>query len=252
MMGLMVPGTGWAEKNPYVANAVHFDGAATYLTRGGGLTGAVDSKLLTGSFWFKSNIDGTTKQIVTNSATLSGGTSYFNFRSPADNRMTLVGFNSSNSLILTLHSSANSNKVSNGWVHYVVSVDMANTSKRHVYINDVSDLAIAGPYTDDVLDLTRPDWSVGARCAGQDKVDGDLADVMLWPGVYVDLSVASNRRLFIDAGGKPVDPDVSIAILGTPAIALRNPTSTWHSNQGSGGGFSEHGTLADATTSPSD
>jgi hypothetical protein len=82
-------------------------------------------------------------------------------------------------------------------------------------------------------------------------MEADYSDLRLWAG-YIDLSVESNRRLFITAGGKPVNPDLPRAILGTPLIDLRGPASAFGTNNGSGGDFTVTGTLTDASTSPSD
>ena len=79
-----------------------------------------------------------------------------------------------------------------------------------------------------------------------------MADLMMWPGTYLDFSVEANRRLFISAAGKPVDPAVAVAALGTPIVRFSGPTASWHTNKGSGGGFTENGALTDASTSPSD
>lgn len=255
MMGLMVPGTGWAEKNPYVANAVHFDGTSTYLTRGGGLTGAVDSQSLTISYWYKSGADGVTQRILTAATGVGIGNTYVSLhRNGADGRLVAQVFNSSLSIVATLHSDTDIGIVDSGWVHYICSFDLSDYGKKHVYANDVEHLDIVAQYNDDteVIDFTWGDWSIGARASGADKINGDLADLLFWPGEYVDLSVASNRRMFIDAAGKPVDPAVSIAAMGTPIIALYGATSTWQVNHGSGGGLTENGVLTDASTSPSD
>jgi len=71
---------------------------------------------------------------------------------------------------------------------------------------------------------------------------------------FVDLSIEANRRKFIDAIGKPVDlgVDGSTPTGTAPLIFLSGTTIDWHTNKGSGGGFTEVGALTTATTSPSD
>ena len=133
------------------------------------------------------------------------------------------------------------------------SFDMADTGKRHLYINDASDLATVTTYTDDTIDFTYADWGVGAEADGTAKFNGDMADLLFWSGVYVDLSTTANRRLLINGNKTPVDPDKAsgaVATLGTPIVRLTNATATWQTNAGSGGDFTENGALTDASTIP--
>lgn len=83
----------------------------------------------------------------------------------------------------------------------------------------------------------------------------DMADFRFMPGI--SLLTAGNipeatRRLFIDAGGKPVDPAVATAALGTPAVLFSGNATTFGTNQGNGGAFTPTGSLTNASTSPSD
>ncbi len=80
---------------------------------------------------------------------------------------------------------------------------------------------------------------------------GDIADLWIGPGVSLltgtDISVA-DRRKFISASGKPVDPS------GFPSAPMlfSGDAATFPINQGSGGPFTLTGTLTNASTSPSD
>lgn len=237
----------------YRAPAVNFNGTDTYLTRGAGLTGAADSKLVTGSFWVKHAVDDVEERYIAGATTVGGATiaGFRPFRFNTNNSLVVFGANAANTAILNIQSSVDS-MAAGVWRHGMYSVDMADTAKRHLYINDVSDLDSVTTYTDDTLDFTLADWAIGARVNAANKLNGDMADFLLWPGVYVDLSVEANRRLFISAAGKPVRPQVAEDALGTPLVALYGPTASWHTNKGSGGGFTENGALADAATSPSD
>lgn len=80
----------------------------------------------------------------------------------------------------------------------------------------------------------------------------DMADVQMWIGTQTDFSIEANRRLFIDASGKPVDPAVATAALGQQTVLMSGDKDTFGINQGSGGSFDSTGTLTNATTSPSD
>jgi hypothetical protein len=127
------------------------------------------------------------------------------------------------------------------------SVDMADDTKRHLYADGALDMDPLDFNEGETLDFTVSDWSVGGSPTGTQKFSGDIADLQFWIGVYVDLSQASNREIFIN-GGQPVDPAVAELALGEPKIQLvGQATAGWETNTGSGGGFTENGALTDGT-----
>ena len=93
--------------------------------------------------------------------------------------------------------------------------------------------------------------AIGARASNNaSKLNGANSDFAIWPGVYVDLSVTANRRLFIDANGKPVDLSKSggaVATHGTPLVLLKTAVPNFETNSGNGGNFTEVGTLTSVT-----
>ena len=103
---------------------------------------------------------------------------------------------------------------------------------------------------DQNVDWTQPDWGIGGRAAsGANKFTGDIADLII-DDTYIDLSSSSNREKFILANS-PVDPgsDASTAMGASPLIYLNSNTlSTWHTNSGTGGGFTENGALTAGST----
>jgi hypothetical protein len=237
----------------YYAAAASFDGTNDYMTRGAGLTSAVDGKLLTLSFWLrKQGSDGVTERVVAGFGAVGASSANIFTRcaKQSTNAMALVGENAAGTVILNIASSANTFEVADGWVHFIASVDLTDTAKRHIYVDDVSDLVVT-TYTNDTLDLTLADWAIGADADGGTKLTGDLAEVALW-GAYIDLSVTANRRMFIDASGKPVNLAQAITTLGTPLIYQKGPAASFATNNGGGGNFTVTGALTDAATSPSD
>jgi hypothetical protein len=239
---------------PFKARAVRFDGTNDYMALGGGLPTAADSKRMTGSLWLrKQGADGADEDVVNN--IVGATTAYCRLRKGSTNRFVFQLRNTAGTIICSL-SSSTTLTVANGWQHVAFSVDLADTGKRHIYLDDVSDLAVITTYTDDTADFTVDNWAVGATTAGANKYDGDITDLILWPGVYFDLSVEANRRKFIDAAGKPVDPGPygTRPGLGVPALFLRGPANSFHQHKGTGGswGFTLTGALAEAATSPSD
>ena len=98
------------------------------------------------------------------------------------------------------------------------------------------------------------DWGVGGLPDGTLKLDGSIAELWFAPGVYIDLSVEENRRKFITDALRPANlgSDGSTPTGSAPLIYLSGATSSWHTNKGTGGGFTENGDLTDSTSSPSD
>lgn len=223
--------------------AATFDGSSTWLKRNGGLTGAADSKLWTFSVWLNlsdnlaggvvcSAVDGVPNQRT--GLTLVPGNDRFNFR----------GYNSSGTLIQSLSTSA---LPQGRWVHVMGSVDLTSTSKRHLYVDDASDLFVIDTYTNDTLDFTMTDWGVGAFPSGNSKLACDIADLWFAPGVYIDLSIEANRRKFITAARNPVAlGSAGAAPTGSsPLVFLSGDIAAWHTNKGTGGGFTLTGALTE-------
>jgi len=75
------------------------------------------------------------------------------------------------------------------------------------------------------------------------KLPASVERYMLWDNATADLGQAAGRELFVKAAGGLVDPQVAIAALGTPLIAmvgagLAGSAGTGPSNTGRGGAFS--------------
>jgi hypothetical protein len=233
----------------YASNAVRFDGSADYLLRGADLTGNADAKQCTGSLWF--NRQATGGQWVYNLGP-SGGYG-ISFAGSAPNDCLRVEFKNAGGTMIVKLETVETFTGTGAWRHAMFSFDLADTAKRHLYIDDASDLNVV-TYTNDTMDFTRTEHAIGAGTSGVAKMNCEVADAWLDFGTYIDLSVAANRRKFIDASGKPVDlgSDGSTPTGSPPSIFLTNPLATWHTNAGSGGGFTENGALTAATSSPSD
>jgi hypothetical protein len=221
----------------YIANPVNFDGTNDSLTRGGGLTGIADGNIILFSCWFRRTGGfGATERIFS---------IYANFGTTPATRLRVVfdpndlieiaGFNSSGTNILNADAQADFN--------------LSNSAQRHIYIDGVLDSTIWTIYNiAQTLDLapTDPETIVG-RGSTVERLQGDLADVYFTtPASWFDLSTGGNLAKFI-SGGAPVDlgADGSNVTGTTPLVFLSGPTDTWHTNDGSGGGFTEVGALTD-------
>lgn len=233
----------------YTANAVTFDGSNDYFSSQT-ISGLSNSKSGTLSCWlnFAAGGDGV-EQVI-----LATANSHFKFYRRDDNLLLIDATNAAGSQILGMYLS--SIESSDGWVHALASWDQASGGARQFYKNDVSGVNVYSN-SDDTIDYT--DGSSGyngfsVNGSGAQKFNGDIADFWFMPGVHIDLSVEANRRKFIDANGKPVNlgSDGSTPTGSAPPIFLSGATGSWHTNKGSGGGFTLNGTLATASTSPSD
>ena len=231
----------------FIAKAVEFDGTNDYLTRGAGLTGAADSKLLTFSVWIYIQTVG--GRIFCSSDAAAGSNQRTRIGINGSGDFFVVGTNSGNTTILDIDTDPLN---LNQWYHVTGSFDLSDTNKRHLYVDDSDSLNSINTYTDDVIDFTKGDWAVGAIPDGTQKYDGYLAELWYAPGVYLDLSKESNRRKFISSAGKPVDlsADGSTPLGYSPLVFLSGYFGTWHTNKGTGGGFTESGTITEAPSAP--
>ncbi len=235
----------------YVTKGVHFNGS-TYLRRSSGLSGQGTVTKCVWSMWTKLSAandgifgDPDTFYLV-NGATGSGGNNYFNMNVGA-------GF----SYFDTVNSGGPGQTItSTGWLGMICSVDLSGAGIGQIYQRDTDvqgydDSDVSGP---DTIPPTTNFYF------GQDGygvyATGDIADFRLWTGVSINLDSINNRRLFVRANGKPADPSLANAVLGTPIVSfigtVASPVSTFPVNGGSGGSFTTTGTLTAASTSPTD
>jgi Phage tail fibre adhesin Gp38 len=182
----------------FTMQAIEFNGE--YATRGAGLTSAADSKLLTFSGFFRINATGLINTLFGGWTTVGGNTERVVMHVFNDNFFYVDGFNAAGTKIVTLKT--NTAIQANCWYSLLGSFDLSDTSKRHLYLNDVNDLGIS-LYTNDTIDFTLADWSYGARGNGSSKFGGAIGEFYFNPGVYIDFSVTANRRTFVNANKQP-------------------------------------------------
>lgn len=220
-------------------------GGASVLKRGAGLTAAADGKQLTVSLWCRiDEVPAGGMVIGCGVTTLNGSTGRISVSVDGNGRLAFIGLNAAGTVIMDQRSDV---LPLGRPFHALASFDLSSGSKRHIYIDDVSALAINTTFTNDNIDFTLADWGVGGTPAASDLFTGVLGQLWFAPGVYLDLSVSSNRRKFIDASRNPADVGASGATpTGTaPLVFLANAIASWHTNAGTGGGFTKTGTLTD-------
>lgn len=246
-------------KSKYVPNAVEFSEAESdNLQLTGAVSGLTGTKQFTYSMWFRRVIDRSISgcQTVLDMDEFGVGNRGVQLITAGDGRLAFQAYDSSGQNLLNIGSSSE-NFEDNRWYHIVGSFDISNPkpATRHVYVNGVldqgNDLAtISGP---DIDFSTVNRTSFGSNSASSAcGIDIEVADVWFDAGTYLDLSIEANRRKFIDEYGDPVflGGDGSLPTGSAPDIFLSGDTDSWHTNKGTGGGFTENGALSDAITKP--
>jgi hypothetical protein len=231
---------------PYASDAVLFDGTNDYLSRGADLTGMANGKLGTLSVWLDfAGGDGVEIRFLNSNTD-------FNCWKLTTNKLQIVGQDASGYVDFR---STTSFVAASGWQHLLTSWDVGN-SAGHLYLNGVDDLNQV-TNADGTIDYTGTDWTIGSGPGGAGKANVNMADMCFDP-TYIDLSVAGNRAKFIDGSSKPVDlgADGSTPTGSQPIlfhhIDVDAAASTFATNLGTGGGFTENGSLTVSSTSPTD
>ena len=222
----------------YAPVPVAFDGTNDYLLRGADLTGAANSKNGLISLWFKRTGGAGARQRIWQS---NGG--YIDLQFSTSNKVHVQGYNAAGSKVLDIETT---DTVALGrWHHFMASW---NGTAQHVYL-DGSENKTSTTNIDEAIDLTHSDWAFGAAEDTNSKSTAEYAD-FIFDNTYLDLSSSSNRDLFI-LSGAPVNPgsDGSTAVVaGSPLVYMnQNALASWHTNSGTGGGFTENGALTAGT-----
>lgn len=237
----------------YAAKAIQLDGANEGWTKGSDFTGNSDGSAATFSCWVHCQGDGAEDVFCTSTSAVGGTTPRLRFQHSTTNRFNILARTSAGTEILNI-SSTNDITNANGWRHVLCSFDVNDTAKRHIYVDDVSDLAVVTTYTAGTIDFTAADWGIGISPGLGNDLTGLMADMWLDIGTYIDFSVESNRRKFISETGHPVylgaNGERPTGV--SPILYLSGLASTWNTNKGTGGNFTTQGTPNDSSTSPSD
>lgn len=237
-----------------VVDSADFDGTNDNLLRGGGLSGAANSKTGILSYWTRIDGGNNSVMIVIDSNT---GSKFLSYRD-STNVFVIGARNAANTVILVLNTTGTYTSGTT-WRHVLASWNLADASARHLYINDTSDLAGGGTHTDDTIAYATPtEWGFGSDAASASRFNGAFAEVYFAPGQYLDFSIVSNRRKFISGNGKPVHLGATgSAPTGTAPLVYFHlddgeAVANFATNRGTGGNFTITGTLDTGSTSPSD
>jgi hypothetical protein len=235
------PYVGARGASEFLARSAEFDGSTGYLSRASALTGAVNTKTFSAalSIYFDSVV--TSRILVFNGAT--DGDERF-FLGLSGSNFIVLGDNSSGTTILFGRTDAD--LTSGQWNNILVSVDLTDTGKRNLYVNNVAVATTWSAYTDDTISIDVPKISISSTppYTGNHYAD-DLATVFFSTD-YIDFSQEANRLKFVDGLGYPVDlqPAIDAGDIPTPLIHMKfDDTSALGTNSGSGGDFTVNGTV---------
>lgn len=234
----------------YTANAVNFEEGEWLGAYNA--TGITNTKTLLTSFWFTIHTDRNRRQTMWRAAQGSAtGGSNTRFRlNTSTNNISFALRNPGGSNVLAGASSFSWSV--DTWYHLLFSCDLSDSGKRYLYIDDSAQSPSYTTYTNDVWDANQY-WAIAARPDDSEHLDGCLADTFI-TNEYLDISVESNRRKFIDASGNPVDlgSDGSTPTGTQPLFFFKSAYGSAGTNSGSEGNFSVNGTLSACGSSPSD
>jgi len=219
--------------NNYAGPSALFTQTSDYLT--GTLSGGSNSKTFTFSGWFyKLNDDSNYPFVVRDNS----GNSRFSFTldGGGSNTFGFNAWNSSGTEIFRVTSNATALNV-NTWYHIMISVDLANTSNRYLYLNDVAVSANWATYTNDNIEFSHGETFVGTFSATQTTGLQTYISNPYLDYTYRDLSVESNRRLFIASNETPATGQASL----NPILYLPFDSASLGSNAGTGGNLSTVG-----------
>lgn len=233
------------------AGAVDFDGTNDYLSRSSDLTGNADGKTFTFSAWVwpdngqgpiycsANATSGSLQPVIIGVGNAATGT--YN--------LTIL-YRDYNSGITKLQAySAALSVPRDTAMHVLISVDVSDTAKRWVYINDVQTTMSWDNYVNENIPFSHTYHYVGYENhwpSVTDRFKGRLAHVYL-DYTYRDLSNVTNRRLFITADRKPAQGQAALnPILYLP---MTDPTQPGK-NSGTGGDFTLTGTIARSGRGP--
>lgn len=229
-----------------VAGAIDFDGNNDYLIRATDLVGNTDSKTFTFSAWiYVPHRSGKSDYIYTNKGDAPAPVQIM---VNTLNKLRVFFKNSSDGNLYAF--SSNVEITGNTFVHVLFSADLSDTSKRHVYINDVADVPTYTYYVDDLVDFTTENHYVGVDSSLSTKAFGRFSHVYL-DHTYRDLSVEANRRLFSTFDPeKGLIPTDGQAVLNPIIYLPLNDPEAAGINEGAGGDFVLNGTVARSGRGP--
>lgn len=229
----------------YAPEAILFDGSTDFMLRSSALAGLPDGKQGTLSAWIRADGPPLDTRTIFSGDDI-GDLHLVAQRLITSNAFTVNARNAADAIVLNFTSAGS---LSPEYRHVLASWDLA-TLTIQLYLDDASDLAAGSTAVDDDIAYSLPNrWNIGAIQSGALLFPGALSD-FYFTDTFLDLTVESNRRKFIDEIGNPVflgekgeNPTGSAA-----TVYMRGNQTDQGINSGSGGDFVSQATQVPGET----
>ncbi len=233
-----------AASSGLIYEGITWDGSNDYLSRGADLSGNANGKVGSTVLFLNPTTVAAQQRIY------RGSTEGLNIIIDTIGRISVVAKNTGGTDIMNLPS-VNSAYTIGSRNCIMISWDLTNntSANRHMYVNDTNVLDTVSTFTNDTIDYTNADHGIGAAHDGSNKYNGDSGPIWISFDEFIDFSDSANRRKFCTSDGraKNLGSDGSTPTGTSPiifqALAKNGTLSTFKTNKGSGGGFTETGAL---------
>lgn len=253
---------GYSPAANFAVDAADFDGTNDYLTRASAFTGQADSKSGTFSVWLRFDVALSAGQVRGLFYGITAVANYWVAGYIVDNAPDdLWTFQAEDTGFNNVFISTDAGPRSTATWYHVLSSWNGATGAAYTYINDV---AVSGgtvsSFNANANLAAINSWAVGVDPSNvaNTKWDGGIAELYWAPGQPLDLSLSSNRRLFISATGKPVNLGTtgSVPTGSAPQVYLHlddgESAANFATNRTGNGNFTVTGALTTYASSPSD
>lgn len=223
---------------------MNFDGSTDYLDTNP-LTGIADGKK--GSIVAilrYANASSGTEQII------QGIGATVQVRRNAAGTIEIAAENAAGSVIMSVTSAVGAASAAGQYI-IMASWDLATAGSGRLYINDASSY-IETTFTNDTIDYTVAEYSLGGNTAGASLFTGDFYTLWFDATNNLNFATESVRRKFVDVNGVPVylGANGELPTGTSPILFLGNNSGTdWANNRGTAtSSFTVNGTPIAATT----
>ena len=242
-------GFGGGNAGEFLPTGVSFDGTNDFINRDAAWSGASDKAAgWTGVFWLKSAQDGDEVEIH------QGVLGCCDFLKRPTNKLEFLTYGPGCSGFKNRCTTSSTILVSSGWVCVMCS---SNGSTNQIYFGD-SDVTDSIATSTSSEDNTFNSYWGSPGNEGAAKWEGDMAEMYIDLDTRTDFSVEANRRKFFSSTGTPVDlgSDGSSPSGASPVVYLSvrkgEAATAILSNRGTGGDYTDGGSVSLSSTSPGD
>jgi hypothetical protein len=195
VIGTPAAGGGGGGFTPETAD---FDGAS-FGFRSAAFTGLPDSGLFTLSVWLRPDDGDGSKRYILGVYGSDGSDLRFLLYRNTGNKIEIEGYDSAGSQLLGAVSNTSLN-VASGWTHVLITFDLSDNAKRHIYFDGTEDASVTwSPYSSGNIDFaaTSPFCTVGVDAIGFFPFNGAMSEF------WADNVYLNDPTKFI-SGGAPI------------------------------------------------